>query len=418
MSDENSFRRFPGDDWRHEKNSYREAIERGEFTSVPELRAANQSSMNYTAPGQIPPRKGRKIAIAVVTGLLGYAGYTLWDSYLRYDSVGVVEANIIGVYSPIYGFIQTLKVEEGDKVAQGDVVAIVSNNDDQRTLRKIISDISVAESKLAAKQSQLAERKANQSHALSEIDGQIAVETAAIVDLQARLKLYREDLSHLTRLRASKSASALEVATSQQQVNSTQALIKGKEQLVVSLLARQASMKKQMSVASSIELDPLKMELSSLINEKQSMEEKIAEGSIVAPAGGVVATIQRREGEKLDDDAIFSIIVDQTANMVLYYDPGAKIPELNSIVEVYSPSIGEMVSTTVRSVSKLAISPPDQIKRNFLADQKLIKVYLEPQNTDIDSFVVGSVVKKPNPTETLKSIMAMFDFSSKAFAKE
>jgi len=418
MSTENGLRRFPSNDWHHQKNSYKEATEKGEFTSVPKLKPTTQSAMNYTAPAQIPPRKGRKIAIAVVTGLLGYGGYTLWDSYLRYDSFGVVEAHVIGVYSPTPGFVRSLSVEEGMQVAVGDTVAVVVQNDDQRALRKILSEIAVAESELSAKEDQLAQRGFTQSDTLDELVGQIAIETAAIADLKVRLKFYRNDLNRLTRLRAVQSASAQEVATAHSQVESTTVIIKGKEQLVSSLKSRLTSMKKQIVADPTPELNPIKLKIASLMNEKQSLEEKIAEGIITSPVDGVVTHIQKRPGELTNDDPMFSIIVDQTANMVLYYDPAEKIPENHSVVDVYSPSLGSMVSTNVKSVSKMAVSPPDQIKKNFLADQKLIQVYLEPMNTDIDSFVVGSIVKKPNPAETLKSLIAVFDFSPKAFAKE
>jgi len=63
-----------------------------------------------------------------------------------------------------------------------------------------------------------------------------------------------------------------------------------------------------------------------------------------------------------------------------------------------------MVKAKVVALSKEVVDPPNQIKRYFSANQKLVKVYLNPIDVDINSFVIGSIVKRPNPSEKLTSL--------------
>ena len=79
------FKRFPENDYRLLQNSYVEATRSGDATKILESSNQTQSSLKYTAPSSIPPRKGRKTAFALISALLCYGGYSLWNSYLRYD---------------------------------------------------------------------------------------------------------------------------------------------------------------------------------------------------------------------------------------------------------------------------------------------------------------------------------------------
>src|SRR5574343_1171946 len=104
-----TFKRFPENDYHLTQNTYLEATKTGTITPIPELgAAAPQTSLNYTAPASIPPRKGRKVAFALISALLCYGGYSLWNSYLRYDSFGVVESDIVGIYTANPGIVQSL----------------------------------------------------------------------------------------------------------------------------------------------------------------------------------------------------------------------------------------------------------------------------------------------------------------------
>lgn len=137
------FKRFPENDYLQKQNSYIESLQQGgEYSSIPSI--AKSQKLNYTAPAPIPPRKGRLLAITLAASILGYGVYSIWNTYFRYDSFGIIDATKVGIYSTNSGFITELKVDEGSKVFKGEEVALVTNQEDKRVLEKIKDDLMVA----------------------------------------------------------------------------------------------------------------------------------------------------------------------------------------------------------------------------------------------------------------------------------
>ena len=398
-----NLQRFPGKDYRLEQNSYHEATARGEFSSIPELVPSRPSAMNYTAPGQIPPRKGRKVAILIVTALLGISSYKVWDSYFRYESFGVVESDIIGVYSPIDGFVDEMKVREGGSVSQGDVVARVVSSDDQRNLQKIEDEIQVAKSDLMSKTDVLRIDSNRNADTLLQIQGQLAEARGSLNELNSKLTFQKSELSRLTVLKAQDAASLQEFDSARAAVQSTKSLIASKKLQINSLMRREKDLASVIGTDSVAQLQPLEDRITYLTNDRARLQQKIDEGEIRSPAAGIVSGIQKRQGEKVGSDPLFTIVVSNTTDLVLFYDPADELPQLTETVKVYSPSIGKVVPAIVTAISKTAETVPDQIKRYYTADQKAVKVYLDPKNDNINSFIVGSVVKRPNSIDLLKN---------------
>ena len=177
-------KRFPQNDYHSLSNSYQEALNRGEFTSIPQI--AVKPSLNYSTPKAIPPRKGRVLAAFIAGSVLLYGGYNVWNTYLRYDAFGIVDSDKVSVYSSNPGFITALTVVEGDQVSQGEVVGNVISSDDRRSLEKVEDEIRVAQADLAAKKIELEWTAASRSDTVYQVKGLIAVEEGALRDLQPR----------------------------------------------------------------------------------------------------------------------------------------------------------------------------------------------------------------------------------------
>ena len=400
-----SLERFPAKDYRLVQNSYHEATGRGDFSSVPELVPTTQTAMNYTAPGQIPPRKGRKVAIFIVSALLGFSFYKVWDSYFRYESFGVVESDIIGVYSPIEGFVDEMQVREGGTVRQGDIVSRVVSSDDQRSLQKIEDEIQLARSDLESKMDVLRVDSNRNSDALLQIQGQLAEAKGVLGELNSKLTFQKSELGRLTALMRQDAASSQEFDSARIAVQSTKELIASKKLQINSLTQREKDLMAIIGRDSSAQIQPLEDRITYLTNERSRIQQKIDEGVIRSPATGIVSGIQKRRGEKIGAEPLFTVVVSNTADMVLFYDPADELPQLFESIKVYSPSIGKVVTAEVSAISKTAITVPDQIKRYYTADQKAVKVYLEPKDVNINSFIVGSIVKRPSSVDLLKNSM-------------
>lgn len=409
------FKRFPENDYRLLQNSYLEATKSGVLTKIPDLGDKIQTSLNYTAPTSIPPRKGRKTAFALITALLCYGGYSLWNSYLRYDSFGIVDSDVVGVYTTSPGIIQTLAVTEGSVVKKGDFLAQISSSEDTRQLDKLTDEIRIAQAELEAKREELARNELVRSDLIRQIEGQIADTSAAIGELKSRLSFQRGEAARYSRLKAIDAAGSQEVDSAKSQVNSITQILRGKESSLKTLKDRLITLTGEKS--SDEALKPIEAKIAYLNNEKRRYIDKIKEGIVYSQHDGIVSSIQKRQGELVGTDPILTMIVDGTANLVLYYDPSDKLPKIGSKVQVMVPSLGKMVDTEVASISKDVTTPPDQIKSNYLANQKLVKVYLDPQG-GYEPFVVGSVIKRPNPTDLVKDSLNLVSLPiPESFAK-
>jgi multidrug resistance efflux pump len=410
-----TFKRFPENDYRLTQNTYLEATKTSEITPIPELGAVPQTSLNYTAPSSIPPRKGKKVALVLLSGILCYGGYNLWNSYLRYDSFGVVESDIVGVHTTVPGSIQSLKVSEGSLVQTGDFLAQIVSTEDNRQLEKLNDEIKIALAELDAKKAEIMKDDLNRLDLIRQIEGQIADASAAIGELRAKMSFQRGEAARYARLKMMDAAGSQEVDSARSQANSAAYALRGKEASLKSLQDRLTSLKSQES--DSAALKPIESKIAFLNNEKSRYTDKIKEGNIYSNYSGIVSSIKKRPGELVGADPILTLIIDGTANLVLYYDPSDKLPVIGSKVQVMIPSLGKMVDSEVISISKDVADPPDQIKNNYLANQKLVKVYLDPTG-GYEPFVVGSVIKRPNPTDIIKDALNLVSLTvSESYAK-
>lgn len=397
-----TFKRFPKNDYHLKQNTYLEATKTDTITPIPELGTTPQTSLNYTAPASIPPRKGKKVAFALVTALLCYGGYSLWNSYLRYDSFGVVESDIVGVYTTTQGVMQNLKVSEGTVVRSGDFLAQIVSAEDNRQIDKLNDEIKISLAELDAKKEEMTKNKFNRLDLIHQIEGQIADVSATIGELKTKLAFQRGEVARYSRLKTMDAAGSQEVDSAKSQADTIAIVLKGKESSLKSLKDRLANLMNEEN--NDVALKPIEAKIKYLNNEKSRYADKVKEGNIYSRYSGIVSSIKKRPGELVGIDPILTLIVDGTANLVLYYDPSDKLPSIGSQVQVMIPSLGKMINSEVISISKDAIAPPDQIKSNYLANQKLIKVYLDPQG-GYEPFVVGSVIKRPNPTDIVKSAL-------------
>lgn len=400
-----SLKRFPENDYHQFQNSYQEATQSGDFTSIPELIPDKQSAMNYTAPAQLPPRRGRIFAFVLVTGILGTIAYNFWNSYLRYDSFGVVDADYVRVYPPTAGFIQNLQVKEGAPIVKGDLLAVIADQNDLRQIAKLNDEIKMAQSEIPVKKEENELRNTEKLNAYYLNREQTERLKTEIQELKSQLQFQKTEMARFIALKKQNSSSAKELDETKFNVLSISTQIQGKEQTLSVLKLRETLLKNLVDSLGQESLNPIKFKLEYLVNEKSRLVEKINEGRIYSPVTGVISSHEKSQSERVElTDSIVSIIVNDTSQLVLYYDPADQIPPLNSEIEVLSPSLNKMVKAKVVALSKEVVDPPNQIKRYFSANQKLVKVYLDPIDVDINSFVIGSIVKRPNPSEKLTSL--------------
>jgi multidrug resistance efflux pump len=402
-----NLKRFPKNDCALKTSSYLQE-QAGSELAITELRP--HSAMSYTAPGQIPPRKGKKLVIAAVLAAMGYGAFNVWNTYFRYESHGVVAANVVGVFSPIEGKVQKLEVTEGMPISMGSYVAKVTNSNDYRELLKIEDEIEVTQSEIKAKESENRWNRGRNNDTFYEATGQLTTEEGQLAELKAKLTLQKTSLTRIRFLKGQGAVSQLDLDKAEADVAQTQALISGKTNTVTAMKYRIERSRPTVDDDGATQIVPLAKKLEFLKNEKKRLEDKVAEGEITSPVSGIVSSVSRHAGERIGSEAIFYVVEDNSTKLVLYYNPAARVPQIGEEVSVWSPSLNRTVDTTVIALSRDTVSPPDQIKRNFSADEKLIKVYLNPKGVDITTFIVGSTIKRPSVIESITGLTQIANF--------
>lgn len=402
-----NLKRFPKNDYALKSSSFLQE-QAGTDLVIKEL--VPISAMNYTAPGQIPPRKGKKMVIAAVLAALCYGSYTVWTTYFRYESYGVVSANVVGVYSPIEGKVQSLDIAEGMPVAAGHFVAKVTNSNDYRELLKIEDEIQVTQSEITAKESENRWNLGRNNDTFFEAAGQLTTEDGQLAEIKAKLILQKTNLARIKLLKGQGAVSQLDLDKAEADVAQSLALIAGKTNTIAAMKSRIERSRPTVDDDGSSQIIPLTKKLEFLKNERARLEEKIAEGDITSPVTGIVSSISHHAGERVTGDEIFSIVENNSTKLVLYYNPAARVPQVGEEIGVWCPSLNKTVKTKVVALSRDTVAPPDQIKRNYSADDKLIKVYLQPKDVDINSFIVGSTIKRPNVIESITGVAQIARF--------
>lgn len=399
-----TLKRYQENDWRVEQNTYLEAIQ------VPE------KSLNYAVPSVIPPRKGKKLAIAAMSISILYGSYFLWDSYLRYDSFGVVKSDIVQISSPNEGIVKTVLVFEGSKVKEGDLIAIVESPEDQRQLNKNEDEIRMVQAELINKNEESSQKNLNRLDTVYQIESSIATTNSEIDDLKSKMGFYKKEFARLSALKAKGAAGEQETDSVQSQLKTAISQLKGRESYLIHLKNRLNVSK--IKFDDGAELKPIEAKIAFLDGERKRISERIKEGFIYSGVSGTVSNVEKKPGELVNKEPIVSIVSDNKPSLVLFYDPSDKIPNVGDAVQVMVPSSRKMIYSEVESISKDVINPPDQIKIFYRANQKLIQVFLNPKS-DYEFLISGSVIKRPNPTDLIKeSLNLVMSAISPSFAKE
>ncbi len=78
---------------------------------------------------------------SVLLFVLGLAGYSIWDSFVRYDGYGIVDGRVLQIAVPWAGTVQSLHVREGQTVTQGQLLATLNNLELELTLARLGDDL-------------------------------------------------------------------------------------------------------------------------------------------------------------------------------------------------------------------------------------------------------------------------------------
>ena len=373
-----------------------------------------KNTISYSPQTPEKPKKGKYIAVSISLLILSVICSYIWNNFFRYDAYGIVDAESISIFSKIEGTLTNMPFNIGNKIIKNDEIGLIVNKDLQREYDKIVDEINIKESELYDYRTKNKQRELEWSITESKTYGKITMLSNQLKSLKNQYGILNDKLKRVKRLKNTGSASNQEYDNILVGVSELQRVINEKQDEITIL---KTSLHDFIPDSYTSTLS----QLNSLNNSKNRLLDKINDGQLISPISGIVSEVFKRNGEGVNKyDSIISIISTDTTRLILFYDPADKLPHLGDNITILILSLQKTIRAKVVSISKDVVSPPDQIKRLFNIDQKLVRVYLQPDD-DLNDFVIGSVIKKPNPSDIIMNTLHLVKSSisgDKAYANE
>lgn len=382
-----TFKRFPDNHYERNNSSH----------LYPQFK--KEEAPKTTHYEEIKTPKKRRVIPFFLFFVLFFCFYFVWDTFFRYESYGIVESNKIGIYSPYKGIIDWLGVVEGQRVNNKDIVLKIVNKETLRDLERVKDEKQITQSEIISRKSELRWKVGNNRDSFYRAKSELTNEEGQLLELKSKVSMLRSNLERLKTLRQQGAVSVLELDRAQAEYAGVIALINGKTNTIGQLRTRIVSSEEVIEDTSDLQMSPLIQRLTYLQNEEKRLLEKIEEGTVRSPVTGVVSTIEHVQNEYVDQTVVFYILEENTTQLVLYYRTTASLPPLNDTIDIWVPSLNKTITAVVEGYSKDTFFAPDQIKREYFQDERLIKVFLKPQK-ETERFVVGGVIKKTTRFES------------------
>jgi HlyD family secretion protein len=240
------------------------------------------------------------------------------------DLTGTVDANQVIVSPQVQGRISKLLVDEGTRVKQGDLIAVLDASELEAQARAAAAMIDSLRSQVAATQATSVATEGSTTSSVANAQAQLESARAQLLQAEANLQKVESDSRRIIELAKQGVASDQERVQAEANLKAQQALVASLQQQVT---AAQAGLNSaianthQASAAQSTVASTRGQLLNSEAQLKQA-EVRLGYTKIYAPVTGTVSVRAAREGEYLNPGQPIVTIVDFTDTWVR-----AAIPE-------------------------------------------------------------------------------------------
>ncbi len=318
--------------------------------------------------------------------------------------IGTVDANEVLVSAKIPGRIETLSVEEGQRVKEGDPIAVIESDDlaaaaqaakatvtsnqyklnetvetQRQNQGEVVSATATAEAQVRAAQAALAQAQANLDHQRADTTRTVALAQQGIASAQARDEA-------ITSLQADTAA----VETARQNLAAGEAAV------------QQAKAHELLAIVSARTVDSTRGQVQNSQALAQQAKVELGYAQVFAPVTGPVNVLAARQGEVLGAGGTIATITDLTQTWVY-----APLPEtqgdavkLGDSLRVVMPS-GATVEGKVIAKSALAdFATQRDINGGRKRDIRTVQIKLLIPNAE-ERFVPGMTAEVYVPKDKL-----------------
>ncbi|HEY0430669.1 MAG TPA: efflux RND transporter periplasmic adaptor subunit [Pyrinomonadaceae bacterium] len=243
------------------------------------------------------------------------------------DLTGTVDANQVIVSPQVQGRISKLLVDEGTRVKQGDLIAVLDPSELEAQARAAAAMIDSLRSQVAATQATSVATKGSTTSSVANAQAQLESARAQLLQAEANLQKVESDSRRVIELAKQGVASDQERVQAEANLKAQQALVASLQQQVTAAQAGLNSAIANTHQASAAQSTVASTRGQLLNSEAQLKEAEVRLGytKIYAPVTGTVSVRAAREGEYLNPGQPIVTIVDFTDTWVR-----AAIPETNA----------------------------------------------------------------------------------------
>jgi HlyD family secretion protein len=243
------------------------------------------------------------------------------------DLTGTVDANQVIVSPQVQGRISKLLVDEGTRVKQGDLIAVLDPSELEAQARAAAAMIDSLRSQVAATQATSVATKGSTTSSVANAQAQLESARAQLLQAEANLQKVESDSRRVIELAKQGVASDQERVQAEANLKAQQALVASLQQQVTAAQAGLNSAIANTHQASAAQSTVASTRGQLLNSEAQLKEAEVRLGytKVYAPVTGTVSVRAAREGEYLNPGQPIVTIVDFTDTWVR-----AAIPETNA----------------------------------------------------------------------------------------
>jgi HlyD family secretion protein len=342
------------------------------------------------------------LGLLTVGSLIWYFATTQRSSDLQL--IGTVDANEVIVSSKIPGRIQTLTVEEGQDVKQGELIAVIESQDLKAALKAAEATAASDKWKLSGSETTVQENRGETSSAVLSAKAQVDSAQAALAQAQAQYEHQQADTSRAVALAQQGIMSEQTRDEQETALAAAKAAVDAARQNLAAAQAnvQQARAHELLTNVSAITVDQMRADEA---NARALAEEaKVEQGysRIVSPIDGKVAVWAARQGEVVTVGAPIVTITDLSQTWVYAPLPEtqADAVQLGDSLRVVMPS-GDTVWGKVIAKSAEGDFATQRDVSGMKRDIKTIQLKLLIPNPG-EKFVPGMTAEVYIPKAKLK----------------
>ncbi|QDT10567.1 HlyD family secretion protein [Planctomycetes bacterium K23_9] len=389
---------------------------------------ATKAQKTKTADGSKSASTLKK-AIAMSLMVLAMAAIVGWIFIVvqTRSTVSVSNSVLVGNYQPVntpfQGKLLDVLVSVGDRVTEGQVVALVGKEDLEHELHMLDAQLVRTRSELSAYQQQADRIAGLMKFAMEKADRDLTVAKAELTGGQAEYDAAKAQVDRLAPLVARGNIGVFEVEEAKALAARAKAAIARQNALIETFQLSKSAAQKSVLVGVNGVSDPLsevltKIELAkAAINEASSIRNSLAVKNkpieLFAPQDGTVYAIYRRKGEylKIADEAI-AVSLDQTGWATGHVSPGlAAQVRPGQPVEIDIPSMGITTNGKVAGIGHRSVYGRGGYNAEFRGGplEVPIRVELDPSNEKIPSGLrLNMTVRVHDHLATMKKWIGSF----------